>query len=66
MQFHVEMTPEMIEAWCGDWEAERADASLPSVQRPAEMHAATAANMPALNGLADRLYGRWIAGLPAR
>jgi GMP synthase-like glutamine amidotransferase len=64
MQFHVEMTPAMIDAWCADWEAEHADASLPSVQRPDEMRAATPANMPALNSLADRLYGRWIAGLP--
>ena len=64
MQYHVEMTPEMIEAWCGDWEAENVDASA-SVQRPAEMRAAMRENMRALNGLADRLYRRWIAGLPA-
>jgi regulator of protease activity HflC (stomatin/prohibitin superfamily) len=65
MQCHVEMTPEMIEAWCGDWDAELADPSLPSVQRPEEMRAAMQENMRALNGLADRLYARWIAGLPA-
>ena len=65
MQCHVEMTAEMIEEWCGDWEAENADPSLPSVQRPDEMRAAMQSNLRALNALADRLYGRWISGLPA-
>jgi GMP synthase-like glutamine amidotransferase len=65
MQCHVEMTPEMIEEWCGDWAAEKADPALPSVQRPEEMRAAMDKNMRALNGLADRLYGRWITGLAA-
>ena len=65
MQCHVEMTPGMIEEWCGDWDAENADPSLPSVQRPEEMRAAMQTNIGALNALADRLYGRWIRGLPA-
>ena len=63
MQCHIEMTPEMIEQWCGDWQAENADPSLASVQTPDEMRNAMAENLPALNHLADRLYGRWIAGL---
>ena len=63
MQCHVEMTPEMIVDWCGDWQAENADPSLPSVQTPDEIRETMAENLPALKQLADRLYGRWIAGL---
>ncbi|MEO8101721.1 MAG: type 1 glutamine amidotransferase [Betaproteobacteria bacterium] len=64
MQCHIEMTAEMIEEWCADWEAENAVVSA-SVQRPAEMHAAIQEKMPALRALADRLYGRWVTGLTA-
>ncbi len=64
MQCHVEMTPEMIEEWCGDWDAEDADPSLASVQTPEEMRATMQENLRGLNQLADRLYSRWIAGLP--
>ena len=66
MQCHVEMTPEMIEEWCGDWEAENVDPSLPSVQTPEEMRASMQENLKGLNQLADRLYTRWIAGLPTQ
>ena len=66
MQCHVEMTPEMIEEWCGDWEAENVDPSLPSVQTPEEMRASMRENLKGLNLLADRLYTRWIAGLPTQ
>jgi GMP synthase-like glutamine amidotransferase len=62
MQCHVEMTPEMIEQWCGDWEAEKVAASA-SVQRPEEMKRLIDANMIALRALADRLYSRWVKGL---
>ncbi|MEP7155304.1 MAG: type 1 glutamine amidotransferase [Betaproteobacteria bacterium] len=65
MQCHVEMTPDMIEEWCGDWASEHADASLPSVQTPDEMREAMHENLKTLNQLADRLYTKWIAGLPA-
>ena len=65
MQCHLEMTPAMIEAWCGDWATENADPSLASVQTPAEMQADMPKNLHALKHLADRLYGRWIAGLSA-
>jgi hypothetical protein len=66
MQCHVEMTPEMIEEWCGDWEAENVDPSLPSVQTPEEMRESMHENLKGLNQLADRLYTRWIAGLPTQ
>jgi GMP synthase-like glutamine amidotransferase len=63
MQCHVEMTPQMIEAWAHDWDEENADATLPSVQRPEEMLAAMKANLIVLNRVADQLYGQWIKGL---
>ena len=66
MQCHTEMTPEMIEDWCGDWEAENADPALASIQTPQKMLAATQANMPALNRLADRLYTKWLEGVYGR
>ena len=66
MQCHTEMTPEMIEDWCGDWDAEHADPALASIQTPQKMLAATQANMPALNRLADRLYTKWLEGVYGR
>ncbi len=63
MQCHVEMTPEMIEAWCRDWAKEGADPALPSVQSPQEIQAAMDGNLRTLNRVADRLYTRWIRGL---
>ena len=63
MQCHTEMTPAMVEDWCQDWEAENADPSLPSIQTPEEMLSATQDNIVGLNRLADRLYGKWLAGV---
>ncbi len=62
MQCHTEMTPAMIEEWCGDWASENVAASA-SVQRPVEMQHAMDKNIVALRTLADKLYSRWIAGL---
>jgi hypothetical protein len=63
MQCHIEMTPAMIEDWCGDWAAEHADPALASIQTPQKMLAATPDYMPALNRLADRLYTKWLEGV---
>jgi len=65
MQFHVEMTPELIRAWCREWEKEVESLArrVPSVQRPAAMTEAVEARTRALNAVADRIYDRWIAGL---
>jgi len=64
MQCHVEMTPEMIATWCGQWAEEAtAAAHLPSVQSPQEMLGGIPARLPVMRQLADQLYGRWIAGL---
>lgn len=65
MQCHVEMTPEMITAWCRGWPAEtRGLAELPaSVQTPEEMQAEIPARLPAMRQIADQLYSEWIQGL---
>ena len=63
MQCHPEMTSAMIDEWCGDWAAENVIASE-SVQRPEEMRRSMKSNLVALRTLADRLYARWVAGLP--
>lgn len=64
MQCHVEMTPTMIRAWCESGANEIAHAqSQPSVQQPQDMQRDMDARVAALHAVADRLYGRWIAGL---
>jgi GMP synthase-like glutamine amidotransferase len=65
MQCHVEMTAEMIDAWCetGADEIERERGRSPAVQTPEEMRAGRAAKLVALRAVADRVYARWTAGL---
>jgi GMP synthase-like glutamine amidotransferase len=65
MQCHVEMTPKMIDTWCGCWPDEVAglDVLPPSVQTPQQMQAETGTHLAAMRQLADRLYSVWIAGL---
>lgn len=63
MQCHTEMTPEMIEQWCGDWAAEQADPSLPSIQTPEQIRLGMQANLARMRRLSERLYSRWLAGL---
>lgn len=65
MQCHVEMTPELIRAWCRDWakEVESLAARTPSVQTPAEMEAGIEVKVRALNAVADRIYDRWLQNL---
>lgn len=64
MQCHVEMTPEMIATWCGQWSDEAAAAAhQPSVQAPAEMIGGIPAKLPAMRQLADQLYATWVGGL---
>lgn len=65
MQFHVEMTPELIRAWCNDW-SQSYDPRRPTqatVQSPREMLERIEMELPAMRALADRLYGRWLRGL---
>lgn len=64
MQYHVEMTPEMIATWCGQWSDEAAAvAHQSSVQTPKQMLDGIPAHLPAMRRLADQLYSVWIWGL---
>ncbi len=63
MQCHVEMTPELIRAWCKDWEKELVAKAGPSVQTPEQMFERLDERVRSLNGIAVRLYERWIEGL---
>ncbi len=65
MQCHVEMTPELIRAWCRDWgrEVEALAARVPSVQTPAGMEEGIEEKVRALHAVADRIYDRWIGNL---
>lgn len=65
MQCHVEMTPELIADWCGDWHKEVWSLAerTPSVQTPDDMLADVAQKVARLHSVADRLYGAWIKGL---
>jgi GMP synthase-like glutamine amidotransferase len=65
MQCHVEMTPELIHAWCREWgtEVEALARRVPSVQTPAQMTERVEERAAGLNAIADRLYDRWTEGL---
>ena len=64
LQCHVEMTPEMIRAWCeGGRDEVAAAADSPGVQQPAQMEQDMEARLAALHVVADRLYDHWIEGL---
>ncbi|MBS1160350.1 MAG: type 1 glutamine amidotransferase [Proteobacteria bacterium] len=64
MQCHVEMTPEMIATWCGQWADEAiAAADQPSVQMPAAMQGDIGQRLPIMRQLSDQLYSVWIKGL---
>jgi GMP synthase-like glutamine amidotransferase len=63
MQCHVEMTPEMIEAWCAAGAHEIAAAHSPAVQTPEQMAVDMDMRVKALNAVATQLYQHWITGL---
>lgn len=60
LQCHVEMTRDMIEAWCASGAGEIAAHPGPAVQEPSKMQQQMAARLAALHTVADVLYGRWI------
>jgi len=64
MQCHVEMTPEMIATWCGQWADEAlAVADQPSVQSPADMERDINDRLPVMRQLSEQLYSVWVKGL---
>ena len=68
LQCHVEMTADLILAWCADWSKEVAALArlTPSVQSPAQMGEDIEARLRGLHAVADRLYDRWVEGLAGR
>ena len=65
MQCHVEMTEELVRAWCRDGAQEiEASAASPAVQKPVEMERDLEARVQRLHEIADRIYERWTEGLP--
>lgn len=63
LQCHVEMTAAMIRRWGRAGMEEIGAHSGPSVQSPDQMCADLENRVAALNGVADRIYARWIEGL---
>ena len=72
MQFHVEMTEELVRAWAGDPAAEvevaeeRARTGGPGVQSPDEMCVDLARRTSTMRTLAWHLYDRWARALRMR
>lgn len=64
LQCHIEMTQDLIEAWCasGRREIDRSGDS-PAVQSVGEILAHLDARVAALHAVADKVYTKWMAGL---
>jgi hypothetical protein len=64
LQCHVEMTEELVRAWCqaGKREIEASRAS-PGVQPPEAMLQELTFRVNALHRVADAVYGRWVRKL---
>lgn len=63
MQCHVEMTEDMVKAWCEIGADEIAGSSGPAVQSAAAIQTDLLNRVSALNQIAHRLYGKWISSL---
>lgn len=65
-QCHIEMTAELVQAWCAqDGDEIRALAAQPSVQRVEDILSDLDSKVGSLNRVADRIYTRWVGGLKA-
>ena len=63
MQCHVEMTSDLIRAWCADWDSEVRRHASDSVQTPEQMEERIDDRIRELHAVANRLYDRWTASL---
>ncbi len=63
LQCHIEMTADLVEAWCDLGNAEIMANQGPAVQSTAEIRAALSAKLERLHVVADRIYARWTAAL---
>lgn len=71
MQFHIEMTPELVRRWLDDptadevGEAEKRRTGGPAVQTPAQMLDQLEPRTSRMLRVAQRLYDRWLVGVRA-
>ena len=65
LQCHVEMTEEMIKSWCESGKREIERSACATVQPVSEIGSHLRVRVAVLNGVAARLYDRWITGLKA-
>ena len=65
MQFHIEMTPDMVHSWCQDWRHEVGQyPDLPqSIQTPQQMQENLEQRIDTMRVIARRIYDRWRRGL---
>jgi GMP synthase-like glutamine amidotransferase len=63
LQCHVEMTPDLVEAWLATGARELPQASTPALQSAADIRAGLEVRTGALNAVADDVYARWVQGL---
>ena len=64
LQCHVEMTEEMVQAWCRDGAAEiKQGCASPGVQQAKEIQRDLAARIERLHVVAAGVYDRWLEGL---
>jgi len=63
MQCHVEMTAELIEAWCRSGAKEIAESPGPAVQSAIAIQQELDQRLAHLHAIADRIYARWVEGL---
>lgn len=64
MQCHVEMTPAMVLEWSENGTDEISASPGPAVQTAAAMQSDLAVKTRQLHAIADKIYTRWIQGLP--
>jgi len=63
MQCHIEMTSEMIAAWCASGAREISRSRSPAVQPVDAIKSGLEPRLHALHQVADGVYARWIRGL---
>ncbi len=64
LQYHLEVTAEMVPQWCAAYGEEIARPGE-TVQSAAQMTEELAERAARLHRVADQVYDRWLAGLPA-
>jgi GMP synthase-like glutamine amidotransferase len=63
MQCHIEMTEELVRAWCEGGASEIARSHSPGVQPVEAILTDLRPRLDALHSVADRVYSRWVEGL---